>query len=191
LTGTFAYTRDGWTIDGASFRLRPAAPGDSEIIAANIRSVCAEQIYLYTDTFVMTDEWRQAFDRPTDEDNGRLLIVAEAEDRAIGHLRLFSEWYGPKGRHVGEVGLSIVHPWRERGIGTAMMAYVSEWAKYANFQKLAASVSATNQRALNLFARFGFVQEGCRSKQIMVFGQYVDEILLGRFINDSQRSNPM
>jgi RimJ/RimL family protein N-acetyltransferase len=187
LTGTFAYSQDGRTKDGVRFQLRPATPADSEVIAANIRSVCAEQVYLYTDTFIMTDEWRQALNRPPDEEGGRLLIVAETNDEVVGHLRLFPEWYGPKGSHVGEVGLSIVHPWRERGIGTAMMVYATDWAKHARFRKLTASVIATNRRALDLFGKFDFSQEGCRVRQFNVLGQYVDETLLARFVGEKHQ----
>jgi RimJ/RimL family protein N-acetyltransferase len=190
LTEQFAYVWDGQTKDGIPFRLRPATPDDAGVITANIQAVCAEQVYLYTDGFVLTDEWRHALAHPVDEDGGRLLVVAQVDDQVVGHLRLFSEWYGPKGRHVGEVGLSIVKPWRERGVGTAMMLYASAWAERAHFQKLTASVIATNRRALNLFARFDFIQEGCRVRQFNVVGQYVDEILLRRFVNRrNQRSS--
>jgi RimJ/RimL family protein N-acetyltransferase len=163
--------------------LRPAAPEDAETIVANIQAVCAEQVYLYTDTFVLTDEWLQALAHPVDEDGGHLLIVAQVGEEVVGHLRLFSAWYGPKGRHIGEVGLAIIKPWRERGIGTAMLAYAVEWAERARFQKLTVSVIATNQRALNLFAKFSFVQEGRRARQFNIHEQYIDEILLGRFVN--------
>ncbi len=182
----FIYVRDGITKDGIDFRLRPADSSDAEAIAANIQAVCDEQVYLYSDTFVLTNAWRQSLACSVDESGGHLLVVAQVGQTVVGHLRLFSEWYGAKGRHVGEIGLALIEPWRERGIGSAMMDYAFEWAEHAGFQKLTASVIATNRRALNLFAKFGFVQEGCRAQQLNVSGKYVDEILLGRFLNEHQ-----
>ena len=109
-------------------------------------------------------------------------IVNEVNEEVIGHLRVFPPWYGQKGRHVGEIGLLIIKPWRERGIGTAMVSYALEWAKIANFQKLIASVFSTNHRALNLFFKFDFFEEGRRVRQLNINENYVDEILVGRFI---------
>ncbi|WLE97442.1 MAG: GNAT family protein [Candidatus Electrothrix communis] len=183
MTNDFAYTQNRVTKDGIAFQLRPACVSDADIIALNIREVCAEQIYLHTDTFVVTEKWRQMLLNSVNENKGQLLIVAQVEKRIVGHLRLFPPWYGPKGRHVGEVGMAIVKPWRERGIGIAMMDYALSWASLAQFQKVIASVISTNHRALTLFSNLGFIQEGRLVQQINVAGRYVDDVLLGRFIN--------
>src|SRR5512142_554503 len=111
--GEFAYVRDLLTKDGVPIQLRPARVSDADQIVANISAVCAEKIYLYTDDFVPTDEWRAALANSVDEKKGHLLLVAEAGGQVVGHLRLFSAWYGAKSRHVGEVGLVIIRPWRE------------------------------------------------------------------------------
>jgi len=178
----FLYIRDQLTKDGVPYQLRPARVSDIDQIAANISSVCAEKVYLYTEDFVVTDEWRDALANSVDEEKGRLLIVAEVSGQVVSHVRLFSAWYGTKSRHVGEVGLVIVQPWRERGIGKAMLGYALQWAIFAEFQKVTAIVMSTNERALNLFSLYNFAQEGRRSKQLLVEGDYVDEILLSRFL---------
>lgn len=182
MSSNFIYTRTAITKEGLSFDLRPAQPADKEAIIVTIQAVCVEQIYLHTNTFVLTEEWQQVLAKSVDEDNGRLLIVAQVGDKVVGYMRLFAEWYGPKGRHVGEVGLALVKPWRERGIGTMLVAYALDWARLARFQKVTASVIATNQRALNLFTKFAFTLEGRRTGQFNISGQYVDEILLRRFL---------
>ena len=182
MSNRFVYTQNRTTRDGVAFQLRPAYLHDAKIIAFNIHTVCAEQIYLHTNTFIVTEEWQQLLSNSVYEDEGRLLIVAQVDKEVVGHLRIFPQWYGSKGRHVGEVGLVIIEPWRERGIGTAMMAYALDWAKYAQFQKIVASVIGTNYRALNLFAKYGFIQEGRLVQQLNIAGRYVDDVLLGRFI---------
>ena len=179
----FAYLRDRLTKDGVPFRLRPARSADSDQIIANISAVCAEKVYLYTDDFIPTDQWRDALTDSVNGEKGSLLVVAEVDGQLIGHLRLFPVWYGSKSRHVGDVGVVLTRPWRGRGIGAAMLGYSLEWAGQANFKKITAMVLSTNQRALNLFLLYNFAQEGCRSKQLLVEGDYVDEILLGRFLD--------
>ncbi len=185
----FVYVRDLLTKDGVPFQLRPARVADTDQIVANISVVCAEKIYLYTDDFVATDEWRDALANSVDEEMGSLLIVAEVGEQVVGHLRLFSAWYGNKSRHVGEIGLAVIQPWRERGIGKAMVGYALRWSAFAGFQKMTANVFATNQRALNLFSAYNFTEEGYRHGQLLVEGNYVDEILLSRFLHSNQCTN--
>jgi RimJ/RimL family protein N-acetyltransferase len=182
MNADFDYVRELFTKDGIPFHLRPANISDKEEIINNISSVCNEKVFLPTDNFVLTSEWQKVLDKPVDEENGNLLIVAQAGENIVGHLRLFPMWFGAKGRHVGEIGIVIAQPWRERGIGKAMLAYALDWARFAQFQRLIASVFATNLRALKLFLLYNFIQEGCRPVQFLVDGQYLDEILLGRFL---------
>lgn len=173
---------DRQTKDGFLFRLRPATSDDESSILANIQSVCDERVYLYTDEFILTDQWQRLMASPVDESAGYLLLLAEAGKNVIGHLRLFPSWYGAKGRHVGDLGLTIVKEWRERGIGTAMINYALQWAGRAGFRKLTASLMATNRRGLNLFSKFDFVEEARRPQQLEIDGQYVDEVMLARFL---------
>jgi RimJ/RimL family protein N-acetyltransferase len=180
----FDYVRHLRTRDGQLFCLRPATRADSEAITGNIRAVCTEQVYLHTDTFVETGEW-QRLQRPLDEEARQLLLVAEMDGRVVGHAHLCPEWYGPKGWHVAEIGIALLGPCRERGIGTAMMVYLLEWAARVGFEKVTASVIATNRRALALFAKFDFVHEGQRARQLKIGDEYADEVLLGRFLDGS------
>lgn len=184
----FEYVRSGLTKGGQSFCLRPAQEADGDQIIANIRAVCAEQRYLMTDTFILTPDWEQALTHSVDVAARHLLVVAEIQGRIAGHLRLFPPWYGERGRHVGEIGISLIAPWREQGIGKALLGYAIEWAGYAKLRKLSVSVFSTNQCALNLFSLYNFIQEGYRPAQFLVEGQYVDEVLLGRLIQ-SELSN--
>jgi RimJ/RimL family protein N-acetyltransferase len=179
---SFQYVRSGLTKDGQPFCLRPAQEADSDHIIANIRAVCAEQIYLTTGVFILTPDWEQALTNPVDVAARRLLIVAEIQGDVVGHLRLFPPWYGERGRHVAEVGILLLAPWREQGIGKALLGYAIEWAGYTKLLRLNASVFSINRRALNLFSLYNFIQEGYRPAQFLVEGQYVDEVLLGRLL---------
>ncbi|MBD3338201.1 MAG: GNAT family N-acetyltransferase [Candidatus Lokiarchaeota archaeon] len=179
----FEYVQHFETKKGNKFLLRPASLDDANIIQENIQTVCDERIFLYTDSFLMTKEWENVLADPVNEEKGLLLILAEVDKMVVGHLRLFPPWYGRKGRHVGEVGLSIIQQWRGHGIGAAMITYTLKWAKHiGEYQKTTASVFSINIRALNLFFKFGFFEEGRRKKQILINQDYIDEILLGRFL---------
>lgn len=163
--------------------IRPAQKSDKTVLAQNIQSVCDEKIYLMTDEFIVTEEWQKILENSIDEQNRRLLIVPEINDSVIGHLRLFPEWFGPKGFHVGQIGMAILKKFRNQGIGSELLNYALNWAKFVGLKKLTASIFGTNDSALNLFKKFSFIQEGRKSQQFFVDGRYIDEILYARFLN--------
>src|SRR6266436_8870933 len=62
--------------------------------------------------------------------------------------------------HVASLGMAVAPEWRGRGVGSALMAEAIAWARAHGVEKLALSVYPDNQRALALYAKFGFVEEG-------------------------------
>ena len=169
--------------NGRPFAVRPANPADAQEIERNIMAICAEQEYLHTDTFVRTSEWEALLAQSIDLQGRQILLVAVAGESVIGHARLFPPWFGSKGRHVADLGIAILRPWRDIGIGTAMLGYLLEWAIRLDYLKASVEVIATNQRAINLFRKFGFVEEGRRLNHIRINDTYIDEILMGLNLN--------
>ena len=52
-------------------------------------------------------------------------------------------------------------------------------------EKVALSVFATNQLAIGLYKKMGFLEEGCRIREIRIADEkYVDDILMYRFVKD-------
>jgi len=88
-----------------------------------------------------------------------LIMVAEADGRIVGELGV----YIAHGR--GDLGMSIVDGFRERGIGSAMMTRAIEWARAKGLAKLFLEVWPDNARAIALYEKFGFTQEGYHPKQ--------------------------
>ena len=181
----FKYIKNYITKDEIPFLIRPAQQSDATMIKNNINKVCAEEVFLNTNDFIKTTEWKQVLVKAVDNDSGYLLIVAEANGEVVGHLRIFPLWFGQKGRHVGEIGLLVIEPLRGLGIGTAMISYSLEWAKIADYKKMIASVFSSNIRALNLFFKFGFSVEGKRVNQLLINDKYFNEILLGYFLDEA------
>ena len=176
---TILHTRYYTAKNGTSFAVRPAILADRQRIEQNIIAICAEQEYLHTDTFVYTSEWETALIRSIDMERRQVLVVAQVKETVIGHVRLFPVWFGPKGRHVANLGIAIVKPWREIGIGTSLLDYLLDWAIRMDYSKASVEVIASNQRAINLFSKFGFTKEGRRLKHIKINGAYHDEVLMG------------
>ena len=71
---------------------------------------------------------------------------------------------------------------RGRGIGSALLAYATDWAADRGFGKLEASIFTTNQRSLRLFERAGFAREGVRVNRIRIGHDLIDEVLMGKVL---------
>jgi RimJ/RimL family protein N-acetyltransferase len=167
---------------GIPITIRQARKIDQPQIIANIEAVCAEEIYLSTDTFILTVDWQQVLADFPRQGLGYLLIVAQVEEEIIGHLRLFPATPGRKSRHVGEIGIVLASAWRNQGVGTALLEFAIAWSRQNGYKKIIASTMQTNQGALRLFAKMGFACEGIRRAEFFVQGNYIDEVNLGLFL---------
>jgi ribosomal protein S18 acetylase RimI-like enzyme len=84
-------------------------------------------------------------------------------------------------QHAVDLGINIIGDFRRIGIGKAMMDYMIGWAKEKGYEKITLSVFSTNQRAINLYKKFGFKIEGMK-KKYMINGKYADEVLMELFL---------
>jgi putative acetyltransferase len=109
-------------------------------------------------------------------------LVATEEDRLVGHA--FLEPMGLRAiAHVFRLTV-VVHPGCSgRGIGTAMMGALADWARRAPAaHKVELNVRSTNDRARRLYTKFGFVEEGrFRHRVRLPDGSYIDDIAMAWF----------
>ncbi len=176
------YCKQGTAETGQPFLLRPAYPKDGPVIVDNINAICAEEVYLQTDNFVKSLVWEHVITKGIDKENRQLLSVIEIQNKVVGHGRLFPGPYGHKDHHVTNAGLAIIAPYRGIGLGKAVLRYLIEWAQAMGYEKMVAEVMACNERSLHLFESFGFEREGVRHKQLKVQGNYVDEIMIAKWL---------
>ena len=114
---------------------------------------------------------------------GKILLLAETQGGIIGNVRLES---GPYRRiaHRGNLSMAVVKEWRGRGVGTALLRAILEWAESSSFiEKVCLEVFATNSAAIGLYKKLGFIEEGRRVKDIKRGpDDYVDTVMMYRFV---------
>jgi ribosomal protein S18 acetylase RimI-like enzyme len=86
-------------------------------------------------------------------------LVAVAGDEIVGSIHVDVSPHG-----FGELGMCVARGWRDRGVGSALVAEAIEWARERGLHKLSLDVFAHNARAIALYHKFGFVDEGRRVK---------------------------
>ena len=79
--------------------------------------------------------------------------------------------------------------WRSVGVGSALLESLLEWAR-ANpiIEKVTLATFSTNTRAINLYKKMGFKEEGyCPRDMKAGEGKYIDSVLMYQFVD--QRSS--
>ena len=171
-----------WRENGHFYQFRPATPADRKAIIDNINTICAEIIYLPSNWYVPTYAWETILSGSEINGTQQLIAVVEVNEQVVGHGRLFLEGFGHKNRHVIDVGLALLEPHRNMGIGSALLSYLIDWAKTAGYKKMTATILSNNMRARELFDQHGFKHEGLRVQQFKIGAEYLDEVLVARFL---------
>lgn len=111
-------------------------------------------------------------------------VVAEKDGKVVGHALL-----DPMGlqaiAHVFRLTI-VVHPgYLGEGIGAALMRDLLDWAEQSpRVGKIELLVRATNARAIRLYSKLGFVEEGRFKNRIRLpGGGYIDDIAMAWFPN--------
>ncbi|PWU16592.1 MAG: GNAT family N-acetyltransferase [Bdellovibrio sp.] len=173
------------TKTGETIVIRSAEGRDAAQILALGKSVMDEGIYTLTesDELDFTVEQEAEWIRSHQDHPAKLILVAEFEERVVGILD-FSNGHRRRIAHHGEFGMSVMKPWRDKGVGKALLGSLLAWAeRNLTIEKINLKVHATNSRAIGLYEKFGFVEEGRQKRDLrLARDQYVDSILMGRFV---------
>lgn len=78
--------------------------------------------------------------------------------------------------HVGHLGISLLVPYRDEGIGTALMQAVIDEARKLGLRLLTLTCFETNVAALHVYEKLGFVKAGVIPGAIAHKGQHIGEV---------------
>jgi putative acetyltransferase len=118
--------------------------------------------------------------------------VAEESDAVIGHAFL-DPMKMAGNSHVYHLNI-VVHPGHTaRGVGTALMRHLMTWAKdRAEVGKVELLVRASNTRAVALYRKFGFVDEGrLRARVRTPDGRFLDDLAMAWYPNRGDVQSPV
>ena len=86
--------------------------------------------------------------------------------------------------HGGVLGMGIVEEHRGKGIGEALMRAALAQARSRGLARVELTVRADNVRAIALYRKIGFVDEGVKRKAICVDGGYIDVACMALLFED-------
>jgi RimJ/RimL family protein N-acetyltransferase len=123
--------------------------------------------------------------RALSESEKGIYLVAERENNIVGHA--FLEPLHLKSIcHVAQLSIGVHHGWQEKGIGAALMQRLIDWAKQSEtIEKIELNVRASNHRAIALYKKMGFIEEGRLKNRIKIdANHYIDDILMALCVNE-------
>jgi RimJ/RimL family protein N-acetyltransferase len=170
---------------GEKLLVRTAVPEDAEALLEHFHLIVTEDLYNVTtlgevkETVETERKWIQKhIDHPA-----RIALVAELTGSVAGMLD-FENSHHKRVEHHGVLRMGVKKQFRAKGIGTALLQSLIDWAKENPIiEKVALEVFATNQPAIGFYRKMGFVEEGRRARHVKIAdGEYVDVILMARFV---------
>lgn len=168
--------------------IRNAQIHDAHLIAEAERAIAQQPGYFCSAPSELSDQNVVQTITKTLQTQKGVYLVAEHEGTVVGHgflepLRLKSL------EHVAELNL-VVHPgWEGKGIGTLLIQRLIEWARQSKWiEKIELNVRASNEKALCLYTKMGFREEGRLRKRVKVTERYIDDLVMALHIKGTHPS---
>jgi len=102
--------------------------------------------------------------------------IIEYNGVKIGYFRTSN--YSEANRNI-YIGADLQTDWRGMGLSyTAYRQFIPFMFELLNLHKISLEVLATNTRAINLYKKLGFIEEGRKRDEVFKNGEFVDSIIM-------------
>ena len=110
-------------------------------------------------------------------------LAAEYNGDLVGYIRFKDKYPFVEGAGVfGIHGLAVAPSARRLGVGSALLAAVTEEVRRRGGRKISLNVFGTNTAAQRLYERDGYVVEGRQASEFLIEGEYIDDLILAKFL---------
>lgn len=107
--------------------------------------------------------------------------VAEENGKVIG-LGILMNHGNLRKKHVGVITLMVNSDYQNKGVGSLLIDKLINLSESFNIIRLELCVFRDNYKAINLYKKFGFKEEGIKVKSALKNGEYIDEVMMARII---------
>jgi RimJ/RimL family protein N-acetyltransferase len=120
----------------------------------------------------------EKFIESTATENNSIILVATIDDKIISIASITSNQKA-RYKHVGTFGIVISEQFCGLGLGRKIMDYLIEWANSNGITKKISLVTREdNDRAIALYKKMGFEEEGILKKENYINGVYYNTVMM-------------
>ena len=165
--------------------IRPVRMEDADAIWELEREIVREGEYFIavSDEFDKKVEQQREWISRVMESERETVLVAEIDGEVVGVIG-FSSPNRKRLTHTGSIMMMISKDHRSKGLGKVLLQELLAWAEqHPLIEKVSLGVLSTNHRAISLYKKMGFVEEGRKVKEFkMSENEYVDDVLMYKFV---------
>lgn len=110
-------------------------------------------------------------------------IIAIVNDKVIGWCDI-SPLDRPVFKHIGSLGMGVIHQYRQQGIGSLLISEALELAKQKGLTRIELTVRENNHVAISLYQKHGFIAEGVHRNAVRIDGVYENHIFMALLLEN-------
>ena len=171
--------------NGQTLSIREAVRTDAKPLLDFFNQAGGETDFLTfgANEFQMTAAELAEFIQKCADTSNTLMLVGEVEGKIAGSLT-FKGGERKRVEHTGEFGITVAREYWGLGIGPRLIEALIEWARATDIiRKINLRVHQSNSRAIELYRRLGFEEEGFITREYMIDGQFYGNIFMGLVID--------
>jgi L-amino acid N-acyltransferase YncA len=162
--------------------IRPVQSEDAEAIVGIFNSIIEAGIYTVFDAPFTVEAERGYIEKfPA---RGIFHVAVRQDDQKVVGFQSMEPFatYTRAFDHIGVVGTYVDLAERRQGIAGHLFAATFEAARQKGYEKIFTFIRGDNPAALTTYQRQGFQIVGTAQRQAKINGQYVDEIMVEKFL---------
>lgn len=156
-----------------SIVIERATPADAEAMLEYLKQVGEEtdNLTFGAEGLPFTVEEEAEYIAKTENSHDEIALVAKDNGRIIGDVSLSR--LPRRMSHRGDLGISVIKEYWNRGVGSRLLGEVIEIAKAYSFEIIDLQVRTDNSAAIHLYEKFGFQKIGTHDSFFKMGGEYI------------------
>lgn len=167
-------------------KVRVAVEEDAATMLEIQKEVLAEEDFLITtvEEFQQTIDGQKEWIQAKIANERETIFIAQYEEKMVGWL-MFQSPHRKRLAHTGTFGMMVLKEYRGLGIGKLLLKKIITWAEHNPYiKKISLGVFSTNERAIALYKKMGFVEEGRKINEIKLHdNEYIDDVLMYKMVH--------
>lgn len=163
--------------------LRPIEINDAEKFVKLSKSIDESEFMLFEpgERKTTIEQQKSSIERVL-TDPKSIIFVAEVENDLVGFIGAFGSNL-KRTQHSAHIVIGIEKEHQGKGIATKLFDQIMMWAKEVEISRLELTVIKSNEKALSLYKKMGFIIEGEKVHSLMINRQPINEYYLYKLLH--------